>query len=1019
MKLQFKHQQFQADAVDAVVDCFTGQPRRDPTRYRVDPGARRQISSDDSGFRNAELELSEAELLTNIHAVQTDPRRRLATSTALAHSPAAPSAPNLDIEMETGTGKTYVYIKTIMELHKQYGWSKFIVVVPSVAIREGVLKSFELTAAHFQQDYGTTPRAFVYNSSRLHEIETFSSDAGIRVMIINIQAFNATGKDARRIYEVLDDFQSRRPIDVIAANRPIVIIDEPQRLEAKKTLDALARFNSLFILRYSATHKVPRTLIHRLDAVDAYNQKLVKRIAVRGITVHGIAGLDAYMYLDSIEIAAGRAPRARMEIETKSPTGAIRRTMRLLDHGTNLYDVSGGIEAYRGLFITDIDAVRDVVELSNGAVIDSGQITANTVVDETKRRIQIREVIDAHLTKERSLFAEGIKVLSLFFIDEVAHYRDYTREDTLGTYARIFEEEYQRAVTELQQSLALHDAEADYLAFLQRDTASAVHAGYFSVDKKTNRLIDPKIAGRGEDKGLATDESAYDLILKDKERLLSQSEPVRFLFSHSALREGWDNPNVFVMGMLKKSDSTISRRQEIGRGLRLCVNQAGERVDDPARVHEVNELTVVTDESYTEFVTGLQKEISETLASRPRAATPEFFTGKKITHPTTGVEHAITELEAKQLCRWLAKNDFIDLDDRLTDLWHQRDTLDPMPALPEALAPYHYQVTQIVDSLVIDIPAPTDDRRTKPIPLNKELFDGPTFRELWSRINRRATYHVDFDTQTLITSSVAALDHGLHVDRMTYRVDRGAQNVSMTSDDVGDGRSFSRAAHSSETPVDTVESSVAYDLIGELAEHTALTRRTIGTILSRITPNTFARFAQNPEQFLRESARIINEQKATLILENLRYSLREERHSDALFTADRTKYDLTHATKLNRHIYEYAVTDSAVERRFVEDLDTSDDVIVYAKLPHGFVIPTPVGDYNPDWAIAFTEGSVEHVFFVAETKSTHADIERRGTENAKITAARRFFAALNAGQDGSVTYDVVTDVDELFSRARG
>ncbi|MGO3505497.1 MAG: type III restriction-modification system endonuclease [Brachybacterium tyrofermentans] len=1024
MKLQFKHQQYQSDAVDAVVDCFAGQPRSDGISYRMDPGVRRQQrTGDDSGFRNAEIALSDEQLLENIRAVQLDPRRNLSESTELKHSGAASAAPNLDIEMETGTGKTYVYIKTIMELHRRYGWGKYIVVVPSVAIREGVMKTFQITGDHFQQEYGTKPRAFVYNSSRLHELEAFSSDAGVQVMIINIQAFNATGKDNRRIYDILDDFQSRRPIDVIAANRPIVIIDEPQRLEgtgkkASKSLEALAWFQALFVLRYSATHKVQRTLVHRLDAVDAYNQKLVKRIAVRGITVKGLAGTDAYLYLDSIQIAAGRKPRARMELEVQAKSGAIARNVKLLDHGSNLHDASGGLEAYRGLFIRNIDAVRDIVELSNGDVLEAGQLSDRASNEETKRRIQIREVIAAHLAKERMLHPQGIKVLSLFFIDEVAKYRDYGREDTLGDYARIFEEEYTSAVTEMGEQLALDDSEEDYLSFLDRDIASDVHAGYFSIDKKTSHLVDPKVAGRGEDKGLATDKDAYDLILRDKERLLSQSEPVRFLFSHSALREGWDNPNVFTMGMLKKSDNTISRRQEIGRGLRLAVDQSGERIDHPSIVHDVNELTVVSDESYTEFVTGLQKEITESLTSRPRKATAAYFTGKALRHATTNEEKVLTEQDANLIHRWLIRHDFIDQNDHLTEVWHARDELDPMPALPDGLDEYHYQIADLIDALHRDVPIAVDSRRGKQIPLNECLFHGEQFQGLWQRIRRRGAYQVNFDSKALIDAAITALNSSLHVTRMTYTVNTGVQKAQLDVEDLDGGRSFTSGRHRTLSEDVSVASQVQYDVLAEITERTHLTRHTVGTILSRIEAGIFAKLRQNPEQFLSETARLINECKAELILENLTYSLLEGDYGDEIFTADTTKHDFTHATPLTRHIYEYAVTDSQVERDFYAQLEQSDEVAVYAKLPHGFLIPTPVGDYNPDWAIVFQEGTVKHVYFVAETKSTHAGDQRRVLENAKITAARKFFHTLNSASDPDVTYDVATDYDDLVARAR-
>lgn len=1021
MKLQFKVQQYQTEAVDAVVDCFAGQPKLNGVSYRIDPGQATATnipalfpasSTQDSGLRNAEILLTSQQMLGNVHAVQK--ARGLPLSKAVADSKAAPGAPNLDIEMETGTGKTYVYIKTILELNKRYGWSKFIVVVPSVAIREGVKKSFDVTAEHFQQTYGTKPRTFIYNSSQLHELERFSSDAGVQVMIINIQAFNATGKDQRRIYDELDDFQSRRPIDVISANRPIVIIDEPQKIGAPKSLEALSRFNALMVLRYSATHRVEHTKVHRLDALDAYNQKLVKKIAVRGITVKGLAGSTAYLYLDSIEVAKGARPRARVEFEMQTKGGPIVRQVKRLDAGTNLHDVSGGIEAYKGLFVTDIDAVRDVIELSNGDVVVAGQLADRDVTEETKRRIQIREVIRAHLDKERQLFAKGIKVLSLFFIDEVAKYRDYEREDTLGEYARVFEEEYAHLVNDVLGELALDPAAADYHEYLGRDDVRRVHQGYFSIDKKTKRQVDPAVAARGDEAGQSSDADAYDLILKDKERLLSLAEPVRFIFSHSALREGWDNPNVFVMGMLKKSDNTISRRQEIGRGLRIAVDQHGERMDNPVTVHEINELTVVTDESYTDFVNGLQKEIADSLAARPRKATPEFFAGKLVEQlDGSGDKVEITPDQAKQLQHWLTIHGFIDYEQHLTDKWHGRADID-MPEMPAGLEEFHYQVAAIIDSLHVDVPVPTDGRKPKVIPLNQANFAKKEFQELWGRINHKTVYQVEFDSAELIRKCIRALDQHLVVSPVQYVVERGELDTGTEADDIKAGSAFKASAKETHTSVVSAGSTVKYDLLGEITEKTQLTRRTAAAILGGVDPGTFAKYRQNPEQFITGAARLINEQKATVIVEHITYDALSERHDTAIFTSNQTKEDFTRAgEKLKKHIYDYVVTDSKVERQFVTELDTSTEVVVYAKLPRGFFIPTPVGDYNPDWAIAFQEGAVKHVYFVAETKGSLSTLQLRGIEDAKIQCARKFFESLSAADGRQVTYDVVKDYDEL------
>lgn len=1021
MKLQFKVQQYQTDAVDSVVEVFAGQPKHDGISYRIDPGNVKPVANPglfetsetpDSGLRNAEIALTGAQLLENTHRVQRS--RNLPLAPKLVDSKAAPGAPNLDVEMETGTGKTYVYIKTIMELHKRYGWSKFIIVVPSVAIREGVQKSFDVTAEHFQQIYGTKPRSFIYNSSQLHELERFSSDAGVQVMIINIQAFNSSGKDNRRIYDVLDDFQSRRPIDVIKANRPIVIIDEPQKIGADKSLASLAEFNALMVLRYSATHKVEHTKVHRLDALDAYNQKLVKKIAVRGITVKGLAGSTAYLYLDSIEIAKGANPRARVEIEVQTKTG-IKRQIKRLDKRDNLHDISGGIEAYQGLFVTDIDANRDVLELSNGDVVIAGQLADRDVTEETKRRIQIREVIRAHLDKERELFSRGIKVLSLFFIDEVAKYRDYNREDTLGDYARVFEEEYETIRNDVLGELALDESTAAHQDYLLRDEIGKVHEGYFSIDKKSKRQVDGKVSGRGDDKGQSTDTDAYDLILKNKERLLSFEEPVRFIFSHSALREGWDNPNVFVMGMLKKSDNTVSRRQEIGRGLRLAVDQHGERMDNPVVVHDINELTVVTDESYTDFVTGLQKEIADSLAARPRKASVKFFTGKTIQAPSG--ESVVEEALAQALYKYLIKNDYLNDDDTVSETYKQaKETGTLAEPTSEVLRPVIDSVWPLVDALYLDVKVIGEDgRKPKKIPLNEANFAKKEFQALWGRINHKAVYQVEFDSNELICKCIQALDTHLNVAAMQYVLIEGQQKDALDAEDLTNTAGFDQTRTRTHTETVTAGSQVKYDLLGEITEKTQLTRRTVAAILGGVTPATFAKFRLNPEQFITETARLVNEQKATVIVEHLTYDTLEDRFDSAIFTENQTKQDFTQAgDKLRKHIYDYVVTDSKVERAFVNEIDTSNEVAVYAKLPRGFFIPTPVGDYNPDWAIAFTEGSVKHVYFVAETKGSLSTMQLKGVENAKIECARKFFDSLNEKNGQDVTYNVVTDYTELM-----
>jgi len=1012
MKLKFKVQPYQTSAVESVVDCFAGQVNTSGIAYRIDPGRvikGKTIGSTvdtDTGFKNADIQLTDSQLIENIHAVQR--RQNLPLSDTLVTS--AGCKVNLDIEMETGTGKTYCYIKSIFEMNKRYGWSKFIVVVPSIAIREGVYKSLEITADHFTESYGKKVRFFIYNSRQLHHLESFSSDAGINVMVINIQAFNATGKDNRRIYDELDDFQSRRPIDVISSNRPIVILDEPQKMEGAKTLEALSKFKPLMILRYSATHRTTHNKIHRLDALDAYNQKLVKKIAVRGIAVKGLAGTNAYLYLESIEISK-KAPVARIEMEVRQGNG-IKRIVKRLEKGKDLFVESNELDQYRGFVIAQIDANKDTVEFTNGQVLTAGDATGD-VTEATMRRIQIREAIRAHLEKEQRLFAQGIKVLSLFFIDEVVKYRDYSQPDEQGEYGRIFEEEYEQLKDEYLGELALDNEH--YRKYLADIHVGRTHNGYFAIDKKTRKLTDPSFKTRGEEAGLSDDVDAYDLILKDKERLLSFEEPVRFIFSHSALREGWDNPNVFVMCMLKHSDNTISRRQEVGRGLRLSVNQHGDRMDHAATVHDINVLTVVASESYKDFVANLQREISDALSARPRKADEAYFTGKVISTETGPLE--ITPAIAKQIYKYLLKNDYTDDADQVAEAYHAAKANGTLAALPPELAPHAEHIFGLIDSVFSEsqLPDVGDDRKPKTNPLNAN-FEKREFKELWNRINRKAVYRVEFDSNELIRNSIRALDKELNVTPLQYTIQSGTQGDQITDSQLKRGESFQLENTAVETHNASVHSAVTYDLLGKLAENTQLTRKTIAEILGGIQPVVFKQFKQNPEHFLAEATRLINEQKATIIIERLTYDGIAETHDTDIFTAGQSSQDFTKASeKLRNHIYDYVITDSNIEREFVKELDTSAEVVVYAKLPRGFLIPTPVGDYNPDWAISFKEGSVKHIYFVAETKGSMSTMELRAIEHTKIECARKFFEEINRKIDPEhVKYDVVTSYGKLM-----
>ncbi|HCF7147217.1 type III restriction-modification system endonuclease [Pseudomonas aeruginosa] len=1019
MKLKFKEQAYQLHAVESLADCFAGQPKSSGVSYRIDPGVgsaplvpqqgslagmeqQPAIAAVDAGFRNAELALTQDQLLTNVQAVQR--RQNLPQSAALVNDKKTGCPINLDIEMETGTGKTYCYIRSMFELNKRYGWSKFIVVVPSIAIREGVYKSLQITAEHFLERYGKKARFFIYNSKQLHNLESFSSDAGINVMVINVQAFAARGADQRRIYEELDDFQSRRPIDVIKANRPILFLDEPQKMEGTKTLESFSEFNPLFIVRYSATHKTEYNKIHRLDALDAYNQKLVKKIDVRGITVKNLPGTNAYLFLQGIDVSTSKAPVARVEMEIKQSSG-IKRVMRKLGRNDNLYDLSGGLDQYKGYAVAEIDARIDTLRFTNGVELVAGEAVGN--LDEpAMRRIQIREAVKAHFEKEMMLFSKGIKVLTLFFIDEVAKYRQYDENgEQPGEYAKVFEEEYNSYLNEV---LSLEDT--PYNRYLKGIHASQTHNGYFSIDKKSKRLVDPATSKKSTE---TDDVDAYDLILKDKERLLSFDEPVRFIFSHSALREGWDNPNVFVICTLKHSDNTISRRQEVGRGLRLSVNQDGDRMDYPATVHDINELTVVASESYREFVGALQKDISDSLSARPREANEKYFTGKVLQTLSGDVE--VTPQIAKQIYKYLLKNDYTDDNDQITLAYHAAKKDEQLAELPGELKPYAQQVFQLIDSVFSEAQLPHigDGRKTKVNPLNAN-FERQEFQALWSKINRKAAYTVNFEADELVDKCIAALndkDEGLRVKPMQYIIERGTQKEHASFEELKRGEAFKLAQTATETYTNSVHSAVKYDLLGNLAEATQLTRRTIARILQGLNAAVFSQYKTNPEDFIARAATLINEQKATAIVEHIAYDPVAETHSSDIFTAEKPKDDFSNAFEAKRHIYDYVFTDSTNERKFVEQLDASTEVVVYAKLPKSFFIPTPVGNYNPDWAIAFNEGKVKHIYFIAETKGSMSSLDLRAIEASKIACARKFFAKITSEQ---VRYDVVDGYGKLM-----
>lgn len=1016
MKFKFTIQDYQTDAVNSVVKVFAGQPFHDKLTYRRDVGTNdeRRIQnwtlSDEEfsmGFANAPVVLDPNQILKNIQNIQAD--NNIMQSNSLAKHMGCCS---LDVEMETGTGKTYVYIKTMFEMNKRYGWSKFIVVVPSIAIREGVKKSFETMQDHFMKYYGEKARFFIYNSKNLMDIDSFSSSAGLSVMIINVQAFNARGKDARRIRMNLDDFGSRRPIDVIAANHPIIIQDEPQKMGGKKTQESLKEFHPLFTLNYSATHKEHHNLVYVLDPLDAYKMKLVKKIEVKGFDIKNLRGTHGYLYLDNIIVSPNKPPMARLEFEIGYHK-SINRETRIVRVDDDLYALSKNMEQYRGYHINNIDPIQGVVTFTNDVTIHTGEVQGD-ISEKDIRRVQIRETIRSHFEKEKELYGMGIKTLSLFFIDKVEHYRKYDENgnEVNSEYGQIFEEEYTDILNEY---LTLYNT--PYEQYLRKIDVHETHKGYFSIDKKGHK-VDSKVK-RGMD--VSDDESAYDLILKDKEKLLSLNNPVRFIFSHSALREGWDNPNVFQICTLKHGgSSTTNKRQEVGRGLRICVNQDGDRMDASvlgSEVQKINQLTVIASDGYKDFVAGLQKDISADLYDRPTKATPEYFEGKRI---KLGKDIVIVSSEqAHAIYRYLLRNYYIDDDDNVTDKYHadvKNKTLVPLPDKVQDIAKgVHALIQGIFDEHALD--GMIDDGNKTKVQENKlnDNFYKKEFQTLWNSINHKYTYSVEFDSEELIQKSIQHINEKMFVAKLQYTITKGAQKKDWTADTVKAGSGFTAETSHTVNLERSENSQVKYDLIGKIAEGTHLTRRSVVRILSGIQPFKFAMFQNNPEEFITKAIELINEEKANMIVDDITYNKTDGAYDSTIFAAEKNK-DFSKAYAAKKNVQDYVFADGyvedSVEKKFAQDMDSDDKVVVYAKLPRGFQIPTPVGNYAPDWAIAFQKGTVKHIFFIAETKGSMKSLNLRLIEQAKINCAKKLFKSLSTND---IVYHEVDTYQNLLN----
>ena len=1000
MKLQFKHQQFQADCAKAVTDVFIGQPYSTPN-YIIDKGSNYYVEDyieEAIGHKNEPIRISDNDILKNLNKVQKD--------NEIAISDTLKGRYNLTIQMETGTGKTFTYIKTIYELNKLYGWSKFIVIVPSVAVREGVYKSFEITSEYFFQEYEKHINFFIYNSDKLENILDFASSPDIQVMIINSQAFNRD--KGLKITSASDKFRSRRPIDVISKTNPILIIDEPQSVEGKVTKAKITEFNPLITLRYSATHKDESlyNMVYRLDALDAYNNHLVKKISVKGIHSSSVVAANGYIKVKEIKVSPNSAPTATIEFDSKTKSGLLTKKTANIKSGYNLHDNSGFLDEYKnGYIVADIRGDYGYVEFLNGLKVYEKQVVGE-LNESLLRRIQIRETIKSHLQREKFLYSRGIKVLSLFFIDHVANYRLYDDNNTAqkGEYATIFEEEYNKILDEFDI-----DKDSDYYQYLKSIDVSKTHSGYFSVDKK-GKMTDGKISKEG----YSDDESAYDLIMKNKERLLSFDEPTRFIFSHSALREGWDNPNVFQICTLKESSSDMRKHQEVGRGLRLCVNNKGERMDKSyleKDIYTVNILTVITGETYDDYVSSLQREIADLCINRPQKVTFELFIKKDIINQDTAID----------IYADLKNNGYIDKDKKLTEKYFEDKKLNQIQ-LDEEFEEYRQHISDVLESVFTDKSIKiTNGMKTVNVKLRKEKLEMNEFKELWQHISPKTAYTVDFSSNELINKSIEYINsNDINITPIYFEVVKGSLGETIQSkESLEKGEAFIKDSSSLKNihKITDIECNIKYDLIGKIVNETFLTRRTVGTILQKISPNIFDKFKQNPEEFIVKISDRINDIKAQLIIDNITYHKLEDSYkADILSEASNVNVDEARAYKASKHLYDHVIFDSDVEKDFAMEADNDEDVAIYIKLPTKFKISTPVGAYNPDWAIAFDKNKVKHIYFVAETKGTTDESQLRATEKAKIKCAKKHFKVIS---NDSVIYDVFSNYRQLKDKLLG
>ena len=978
MKLKFNpNLQYQDDAVASIVDLFDGQnSMRGYFTFTGDvPLDTASNEYTGQGVANKFDISPDEDILNNLRKIQTE--NQLAPSENLSSS-----TMDFNIEMETGTGKTYVYLKTIFELNKKYGFTKFIIVVPSLAIKEGVYKSIEITKDHFQGLYeNVTYDAFIYDSSKLEQVRNFATQSNIQIMVINIQAFsrsfNPSALDETKetnntniIHRENDKLSGYKPITLIQETRPIVIIDEPQSsVSTPKAKQAVASLNPLATLRYSATHKEIQNLVYKLDAIDAYNLDLVKQIEVaafESVDYHN----KAYLKLISLD---PKKQTAKIEID-QLKNGKVSRKSATIRAGDDLSSVKlGNRDIYNGYIVEEIyfEKGNEFVSFTNKSDILRIGKAIGEMDDLIIKRQQIRKTIEEHLNKELRLTEKGIKVLSLFFIDKVANYRYYDGEGNpqKGIYAEIFEEEYKKLIQKPKYSTLTNDIDLE-------TSVEEVHNGYFSVDKGG------KNKGKFKDTSGTTkaDDDTYSLIMKDKEKLLSFDSKLRFIFSHSALREGWDNPNVFQICTLNETKSSMKKRQEIGRGLRLAVDQVGERIKDK----NINILTVMANESYNDFAKKLQKEYEEE-GIKFGIIEKDTFSHISMKNKKGNFE-PIGKQGSMMIFNFFKEQKYINGKGKVLDklkLAIEEDNLE----VPERFEEIKPLIAESTKKRSGDLPIkPAKKRRV--VKTNKRVYLDPKFKEFWDKIKHKTTYSVDFSTEELIDKCVRVLQD---LDVKTPKLLYTKAGVAIDASGVKVNEKGVMVVHSEQHEI------ALPDIVTFLQNETFLTRKTIVKIL--IKSKTLEQFKRNPQEYMEESLKLINSELNKMLIDGIRYTKLGNYYAQELFE-DCELFGYLEENLLERcesesSVYDHIIYDSDIEKNFAESLENDEEVLVYTKLPSWFKINTPIGNYNPDWGILLEIDGERKLYFVVETKGTTNKYKSLSqSENDKIKCGKKHFEAL-------------------------